>query len=280
MKASIVIRTHNSEGTIGEVLGSIRSQFFRDYEVVIVDSGSTDGTLEIASRHPHRIVNYTQEEFTYSGALNAGISEARGEYIVCLSSHCVPLHQEWLGRLVGTLDADGRLAAAWGPWVFDVEDHAASGNTVEIIDLGKFFLNPTRGLQNSNGVIRRSLWERRPFSEEVERCEDQEWAHYFLRQGYRTAVVHGAPVHYRYPSGLFFAPKTYKNCLTTYDLFGYEGWRISTADLYTETRWFVRKLRSGEKSLHTSKLAIASRIGRWAASRVLERRKSRQGYAT
>lgn len=128
MKASIVIRTFNSERTIGKVLEHIRAQAFRDYEVVIVDSGSTDGTLEIVRRYaPDTVVDYSHGRFTYSGALNAGCDAARGEYVVCLSSHCIPLRGDWLGLLIGTLDTDERLAGAWGPLMFDANEVARDG---------------------------------------------------------------------------------------------------------------------------------------------------------
>lgn len=270
MKVSIVIRTHNSAGTLGEVLWSLRSQRFRDYELVVVDSGSKDRTRDLLGAHQHTLVGVSRETFTYSGALNAGCRVAKGEYIVCLSSHCVPAHEDWLGRLVRALD-DEQLAGAWSPPILDDRARGSEEERVERIRLDEFLLKPTHGLQNSSSIIRRGLWQLHHFSEQVERCEDQEWAHHFLQRGYSTAVVRGAPVFYRYPRGLLsFSAKTYKNSLTIYRMFGYQGWRISLAELCKETLWFLRAVARSKRSVHSIRLPIGSRIGRWVAGKVID----------
>lgn len=274
MKASVVIRTFNSERTIGDVLRSLRNQSFGDFEIIVVDSGSTDGTLDIVREYPHVFVDYSPNKFTYSGSLNAGCSAARGEYIVCLSSHCVPLHSEWLGRLVGALDSDEQLASAWGPLIFDLEDYSTKRGGVELVSLKEFLHRPNQGLQNANGIIRRRLWEERPFSTKVRRCEDQDWAYDYLRRGYRTAIVHGAPVHYRFvPDFYRFALKTYRDSVALYELFGHET-RVPTAELWWRLKWRFRAIIRGKKSLSTSKLAVASLFGRWAASILIRLRKN------
>src|SRR5918997_587249 len=97
MKASVIVRTHNNERIIGDVLQAVFSQQFDEkFELVVVDSGSKDGTLGVVGRYPHVFVDYSKGKFNYGGALNAGISASSGEYAVCLSSHCVPLEPEWL----------------------------------------------------------------------------------------------------------------------------------------------------------------------------------------
>lgn len=277
MKASIVIRTFNSKKTIGRVLERIRGQTFRDYEIVIVDSGSTDGTLDIARRYtPGPVIDYSYEKFTYSGALNAGCDAARGEYVVCLSSHCIPLRDDWLDLLIGALDAEERLAGAWGPLRFDPGEKPLGGREKEVVDLEKFLESPTWGLRNANSVIRRGLWAERPFSEKIERCEDQDWAYHFLRRGYDTAVVHGAAVHYAPDFGFIrHTAKDYKDAMALYEMFGHKGRQVSLRNLLWEIRWFYRATRQGRKPRQASKLAISSRIGHWSAAKVIERRERR-----
>jgi len=275
MKASVVVRTHNNEGTVGEVLEAVFSQGFREgFELVVVDSGSTDGTLEVLRRYPHVFVDYSKERFNYGGSLNAGISAAKGEYAICLSSHCVPLEPEWLAELVGAMDADERLAAAWGTLLFDVEDYPVMGGAgVETIDLEEFYRRPNRGLQNPNSIIRRSLWEERPFSEEIERCEDQDWAHHFLKRGYRTAVVHGARALYRVPHGPYsFGRKTMRDFVVLNELFGYRA-NVPVADLARRSAWLARASTLGKKSPRVSTLMVASMTGRWAADKAIRYRR-------
>lgn len=65
-------------------------------------------------------------------------------------------------------------------------------------------------------------------SEEMERREDQDWVRHFLRRGYTTAVVHGSPVLYKYPSGLLsFATRNHRNSPFLSEAFGYEAWKLS-----------------------------------------------------
>lgn len=69
-------------------------------EVVIVDSGSSDKTLEIAEQHRCNVVHIRKEDFTFGRSLNVGCEAARGEYLVFISGHCVPASSRWLHNLV------------------------------------------------------------------------------------------------------------------------------------------------------------------------------------
>lgn len=269
VKASVVVRTSNNERTIKKVLEGIRAQSFRDYEVVIVDSGSTDATLSIVKGYPHTFVDYSVEAFTYGGSLNAGCEAARGEYVISLSSHCIPLHGQWLGRLVEALDRHENLAGAYGQLVFDMMDYPVGDNEdIEVVTLDKFLERPNQGLRNPNSIIRRDLWSEYPFSEKV-RTEDQEWAYHFLRQGYDTALVHGAQVLYAIPHSPYrYAQKTLRGHLVLHEMFGYRP-KVSTAQLY---RHSVRQFKAallGKKAPRASSLSVSGLLGCWAMDKVL-----------
>lgn len=274
MKASIVIRTFNSERTIRQVLEGVRFQSLSDYELIIVDSGSTDGTLRIVQDYPHTFVDYSGERFTYGGSLNAGCSVARGEFLVCLSHHCVPLHEEWLGELVTTMEENTQLAGAYGPLLFDVGDYRANLQGIRSIDGKEFRRRPNQGLQNPNSIIRRELWKEYPFSHKIERCEDQDWARHFLQLGYKTAVVYRAPVLY-VPnfSFYYYAVNNYKNSLVLAEFFDYEEWHVSTSEFLQSSLRMLRLALLGKRPLRTTKFAISSMAGRWVADKVLRYRK-------
>lgn len=269
-KVSVIVRTFNSGETIRRLLHGLSVQRFDDYEIVVVDSGSTDGTLEAIREHPHTFVDYSGRRFSYSGTLNAGIEASSGEYVVCLSHHCVPLHEEWLGSLVEAMENDERLAGAWGPLVFDLKSYQIGKKDIEVIDLEGFLQRPNLGLQNPNSIVRRRLWEERPFSEEVGRCEDQDWAHHFMKRGYNTAVVHNAPVLYAPKFGLYeYAGNTYRNLMTLNRMFGYVP-VISTRELLRQTARFAGAAALGERESRASGLAISGMIGRWIAYRSIQ----------
>ena len=96
----VVIRTLNESALIGrclQMLDEQRGGF--DLDVLVVDSGSTDATREIARDHGARIVELPPTQFDYSKALNLGIEEVSGELIVILSAHAIPVDAHMLEKL-------------------------------------------------------------------------------------------------------------------------------------------------------------------------------------
>jgi rhamnosyltransferase len=73
---SVVIRAYNEELHIGRLLGGLMQQTVRDLEIILVDSGSSDATLAIASRFPVKVVHIPPEQFTFGFSLNQGIQQA------------------------------------------------------------------------------------------------------------------------------------------------------------------------------------------------------------
>ena len=102
-KVSIIIRTHNEERWINHCLNSVFSQSYKDFEVIIIDDDSKDGTLKKAKQYPLKIVNYSGE-YKPGKALNLGVTKSSGEYIAFLSGHCIPVDSSWLENLVSGLE--------------------------------------------------------------------------------------------------------------------------------------------------------------------------------
>ncbi|MDI6591504.1 MAG: glycosyltransferase family A protein, partial [Patescibacteria group bacterium] len=71
-ETSIIIRTFNEEKHVGNLLKAIREQDYKDYEIILVDSGSTDRTLEIAKKFGHKILEIESQDFTFGYSLNVG----------------------------------------------------------------------------------------------------------------------------------------------------------------------------------------------------------------
>ncbi len=89
----IVIRTLNESELIARCLDALRGQDGAfDLDILVVDSGSTDETLEIA-KLTVRGTSSSSLEFDYSTALNTGIEDVRGDVIVSLSAHAIPLDE-------------------------------------------------------------------------------------------------------------------------------------------------------------------------------------------
>lgn len=198
-RVSIIIRTLNEARYLNELLTGIAAQKCIDIhpEVVLVDSGSTDGTLEIAERHGCRIFHITREEFSFGRSLNMGCEAAEGEILVITSGHCVPVDEHWLQRLCQPI-LDGMAQYTYGRQLGGAENHFSEcrifakyyPETSKIPQDG-FFCN------NANSALLRDAWVRQRFDEELTGLEDMELAQWLVRGGGKVAYVADAGVfHY------------------------------------------------------------------------------------
>ena len=169
MRAAVVIRARDEAASIGRTLGLLADQTVRP-EVVVVDSGSTDRTVAIAREHGAQVIEIS--EFTFGGALNTGTAAVLAEVVVSLSAHAFPPDRDWLARVVAWFD-DETVACAFG------ETRTLSGAPLERPvrqDAAMLRAAPHWGYSNGAGAFRRSLWERRPFREDMPGTEDREWS--------------------------------------------------------------------------------------------------------
>jgi rhamnosyltransferase len=205
---SFVIRTKNEEVWLGSVLDKIYAQTYKPIEIIIVDSGSTDKTLEIIAKYPDvQLIQIKPEEFNYSYALNIGIKHSKGKYIGIFSGHSLLLNNEEIQYGVNLLESDTNLAALTGHY-FTLPDTALLNNIMECFA----FLLKTKVehfckyMTNTNSLIRKNLWEIYNFDENLlDGCEDYDWACEMISRGYdvvkdkRFSVRHS---HHHIPNGL------------------------------------------------------------------------------
>src|SRR5437879_12563432 len=104
---SIVIRAFNEALHLPSLFEALGRQSNQDFETIVVDSGSYDGSREIARREADCLVEIEAEDFTFGHSLNAGIGGARGQFIAIISAHAVATGPACMENLVPTL----RLAA-------------------------------------------------------------------------------------------------------------------------------------------------------------------------
>jgi len=107
-KLSVITASHNHQDYIAQTLESLEKQTFRDFEIIIIDDGSTDRTVEVARSCPSRAQIFTQENLGVVAARNRGVSMAQGKYLCFVDSDDLVLPERF-ARQVAALDADPEL---------------------------------------------------------------------------------------------------------------------------------------------------------------------------
>ncbi|MBI5953114.1 MAG: glycosyltransferase family 2 protein [Chloroflexi bacterium] len=206
MNCSIVIRAYNEEKHIGRLLEGIHHQTVKDVEVILVDSGSTDGTVSVAESFGARTVRIRPDEFTFGRSLNFGIKSATRELVVIASAHVYPVYPDWLETLLRPFE-DVQVALTYGKQ----RGYEGSKYSEHQIfhqwypDVGKP-RQETAFCNNANAAIRKSLWEKNNYDETLTGLEDLAWAKWAKEQGHAIAYIAEAEiihVHNETPHGVY-----------------------------------------------------------------------------
>ena len=198
-RASIVIRVKNEARALRATLGHVFAQRNVDgFEVIVVDSGSTDGTTDVARTFPVTLVEIPAASFTYGRALMVGVETASADRIVSLSAHSYPAHERWLASLIAPLDEKG-VAGVYGQHLLTPRASIADRIAVAVSGVaGKRPRVQTRRVlfSNANSAFRRDLAIAYPFDQTLGGGEDAAWAFTVQRAGWairyepRAAVFH------------------------------------------------------------------------------------------
>jgi rhamnosyltransferase len=211
---SIVLPTYNGDAYLGEVLTSIFAQKVRfRYEVIAIDSGSSDGTLGILKAYPVRVIRIPNREFGHGRTRNLGAQRASGDYVVFLTQDATPTNENWLENLVRPVADDPRVAGAYSrqiprpdcnPWeARDIGIGAGPVSALKRVDFEDPFQRDTyRAYQsrfisfsNVSSCIRKSVLESLRFSENIVMVEDQEWCKRAIESGH-TIIYEAASAVY------------------------------------------------------------------------------------
>lgn len=206
MNCSIVIRAYNEEKHIGRLLEGIKQQTVMDVEIILVDSGSTDGTVSVAESFGTHIVHIPSAEFTFGRSLNFGVQTVTREFVVIASAHIYPVYPDWLESLLRPFE-DEQVALSYGKQ----RGYESSKFSEHQIfhqwypDVSK--LNQeTVFCNNANAAIRKNLWEKNPYDETLTGLEDLAWAKWAKEQGYKISYVAEAEIvhiHNETPRGVY-----------------------------------------------------------------------------
>lgn len=197
-RVSIIIRTKNEERWISHCLGAVMAQDFTDFDVIIVDNESTDQTIKKAKQfNVAKII--TCRDYMPGKALNMGIDASRGDFITCLSGHCIPVNERWLSNLLRGFNSDPDVAGVYGrqePLAFTSDSDKR--DLTLVFGLDRRVQVKDSFFHNANSMIRRDVWRDLPFDSKLTNIEDRAWAREVLREGYKIVYEPEASVYHHH----------------------------------------------------------------------------------
>jgi len=199
LTTTIVIRALNEGNHIGKLLYGLQQQTKLPDEIILVDSGSTDDTLLIASSYDVLIEKISKDQFTFGRALNIGCRKASKEILIFLSAHVYPAHKDWLLNIIKPFENEF-VACSYGK---------QRGNSLTKFSENQLFLSLFPESQqdvrtkyfcnNANCAIRKKDWDKLNYDESLTGLEDLDWAKKQYMNGKKIVYVPEAKiihVHY------------------------------------------------------------------------------------
>lgn len=195
MDLTFIIRTYNEESFIPALLKSIFEQKTKyDFEVVVVDSESTDNTVAIIKEYKNvSTISIKKDQFTYGRSINEGLSIARGRYVCIVSAHCILCEQFYIDNVVSYLDSNLNISGIYG-------EHRplVASRSSECVDFkNKFVFGiDNRYPNNANAIYRRELFKTSKFDESLIALEDMEFALRMRKAGHIFKYSDKIPVYH------------------------------------------------------------------------------------
>jgi rhamnosyltransferase len=187
---TIVLRSFNEAWALRTTLPALRAQDYTNWELIVFDSGSSDGSVDlIRAVEPRHFIQLLPHDYNPSRVMNQGMELARSEIVVFLNADATPQGADWLRPLVAALQ-NPQTAAAFSRQiprpdcaaVFAHDYERCFGATRESARWEHFFSMVSSGL-------RKDVWARRGFLESMQYSEDDEYTRWCRAEGYGIAYV-------------------------------------------------------------------------------------------
>lgn len=187
---SIIMRSYNEAWALRDTLRAVQSQDYKNYELIVIDSGSTDGSQAlIEAAHPAHFVQITPQEYNPSKVMNHGMRLSRSNICIFLNADATPQGATWLRPLVEALQ-DPTTAACFGRQIARPDCHAVFacdyercfGDQRESASWEHFFSMVSSGL-------RKDVWALRGFREDLQYAEDDEYTRWCKAAGYSVRYI-------------------------------------------------------------------------------------------
>jgi len=185
--ASIILRSYNEAWALRETLPALRAQEYKNWELIVIDSGSTDGSVElIRNFNPKHFHEIKSSDYNPSRVMNWGMRLARGDFGIFLNADATPQNENWLRPLVDVLK-EPKNAAVFGKQiprldcqaVYACDYERCFGAKRESANWQHFFSMVSSG-------IRKDIWAQRGFLEKLQYAEDDEYTRWAKSRGFNV----------------------------------------------------------------------------------------------
>jgi glycosyltransferase involved in cell wall biosynthesis len=222
---SVVIPTKNGSQYLEQLVGKLRAQRGTlPCEIVLVDSGSTDGTVAFAESEGVKVVQISPNEFTHSFSRNRGAEVTTGEYLLFMVQDALPLTNLWLWEMVTALETNQLAAVSCAEYPradcdlfygFLIQNHYNSARSDQDRILGwdescASYLGLRSNAQISDvaALIRRDVFEKHRYRTAY--AEDLDLGIRLIRDGHRLGFLHSTRVlHSHNRSAYYFFKRGY-----------------------------------------------------------------------
>ena len=245
IEASVLIPAKNAGEEFEQLLEKVNNQKKVKFEVLVVDSGSSDGTAEKAEEKGARVERISPNEFGHGKTRNFIAKKARGKYLAFLTHDAIPSSNLWLYNLIQPLK-EKNIVGSYGKQIprtdsipTEIFFYRQKYGNKEIIWNNRNWREENIVFSNANSAVKKDFFLKEPFSEKTIVSEDYEWAFRAMQKGYNIAYEPSAAVIHSHNFGLiglfkrhFDIGYSYSQIYSKYDSKGFFSAGIK---FYTET---------------------------------------------
>lgn len=239
---TVAIPVLNGAAVLGRTLGAVRAQRLdHALELLVCDSGSSDGSVAVARRHGAEVIEIAPERFSHGGTRNLLMERASGTHVAFLTQDALPADELWLARLLDGFGVGDDVGLVFGPY-----RPRADASPMVARELSEWFRSfspdgarridrlepaerdvPARALlgargyfTDANGCVARTAWESAPFRP-VRYAEDHVLAHDMLRAGYaKVYLPDAAVIHSHQYSGWDWLRRSFDEARALREVYG------------------------------------------------------------
>ncbi|HKB56967.1 MAG TPA: glycosyltransferase [Lacunisphaera sp.] len=192
---SIIIRSFNEGWALRDTLSALQAQDYRNWELIVIDSGSTDGSVElIRAAAPAHFIQIEPGDYHAPRVMNLGMRRASSNFVIFLNADATPQGSQWLRPLVRVL-LNSQVGAVYGRQVSRPDCRAAYARDYESC-FGPQHTASRRDCFFSmvSSGVRKDIWAVRGFNETLRYSEDAEYTRWCRAHGYLVVYEPGSCV--------------------------------------------------------------------------------------